>query len=111
MDPFQALSELPNFIEEYKRVATKLAEVEKELAALKEDQYVTWDWICTYFDVTKATAMQMLADEKLFVYGQQIKRFKRSAILKFAERNSIKLKEVGPLPHQEKLLKGYRAKL
>jgi len=38
--------------------------------------------------------MAMLADEKVFVYGRQIKRFKKSAILRFAERNSIKVSQV-----------------
>ena len=76
------------------RLCELLGELRRELAALKDDQYVTWDWICQYFDVTRPTAMAMLANEKLFVYGRQVKRFKKSAILKFAERNSIKVKDL-----------------
>lgn len=94
MDPFQALCEIPKLVEEYKRIATQLEATERELEALKNDQYVTWEWVCQFFDVTKPTAMAMLADEKVFVYGRQIKRFKKSAILRFAERNSIKVNQL-----------------
>lgn len=94
MDPFQALTKLPEIVANYERIAAELAETRRELAALKDDQYVTWDWICAYFDVTRPTAMAMLAEEKLFVYGRQVKRFKKSVILRFAERNSIKAKDV-----------------
>ncbi|UHG93209.1 helix-turn-helix domain-containing protein [Spirosoma oryzicola] len=94
MTPFEALAELPKLVEDYKRVATELKECQQELATLKDDQYVTWEWICQYFDISKSTAMLMLADEKLFVHGRQIKRFKKSAIIKFAERNSIKVNQL-----------------
>lgn len=94
MDLLQALSELPNLVADYKKVAAQLAQTQKELAALKDDQYVGWDWICQYFGVSKSTAMLMLSEEKLFVHGRQIKRFRKAAILKFAERNSIKLKDI-----------------
>ena len=94
MDPFQALCELPKLIDDYKRVAAELAEAQRELATLKDDQYVTWEWVCQFFSVTKPTAVAMLAEEKLFVYGQKVKRLKKSAVLKFAERNSIKVKQM-----------------
>lgn len=94
MDPFQALAKLPQLIADYERVAHQLAETQKQLAAQQDDEFVTWDWICDHFKVTRPTAMAMLAEEKLFVYGRQIKRFKKSAILRFAERNSIKLKDL-----------------
>ncbi|WP_338876938.1 hypothetical protein WBJ53_14880 [Spirosoma sp. SC4-14] len=97
MTPFEALAELPQLIADYKRVAAELQECQKELAALKDDQYVTWEWICQYFDISKSTAMLMLADEKLFVHGRQIKRFKKSTILRFAERHSIKVKQLSQL--------------
>ncbi|GAB3780647.1 hypothetical protein GCM10028818_33210 [Spirosoma horti] len=94
MDLLQALNELPNLVADYKKVAAQLAEAQKELAALKEDRYVSWDWIAQYFDISKTTAHLMLAEEKMFVHGRQIKRFRKSAIIRFAERNSIKVKDV-----------------
>ena len=99
MDPFQALCELPRLIEEYKKTAAELAEVKRELEALKEDRYVTWEWVCDYFDITKRTAFLMLSEEKAFVHGNQIKRLKKSVVTRFAERNSIKIKELS-LPRQ-----------
>ncbi|UFH55503.1 hypothetical protein [Spirosoma sp. KNUC1025] len=100
MDPFQALCELPKLVEEYKRVAAELIEVKRELEALKNDKYVTWEWICEYFGVTKPTAVAMLADEKVFVFNQKVKRLKKSAVIKFAERNSLKVKEVVYVPYK-----------
>jgi hypothetical protein len=95
MDPLlKALSELPQLVADYKRVAADLAEAQKQLAALKDDQYVSWEWVCAYFGITKPTAVAMLQDEKIFAYGQKVKRLKKSMVLAFAERNSIKVKEV-----------------
>ncbi|GAB3780644.1 hypothetical protein GCM10028818_33200 [Spirosoma horti] len=94
MDLLQAFTELPNLVADYKKVAAELAATQRELAALKEDKYVNWEWICEYFGVTKKTGYMMLANEKVFVHGRKIKRFKKSDILRFAERNSIKLKEI-----------------
>ncbi|GAB4052479.1 hypothetical protein [Spirosoma litoris] len=94
MDPFQALTELPKLIEDYKRVSAELAQAQRELAALKDNQYVTWDWVCNFFGIDLKTAKLMLADEKLFVHNRQIKRFPKAAILSFAERNSVKVKDV-----------------
>lgn len=96
MDPFQALAELPKLIEDYKQAATKLAQTQKELASLKDDQYVSWEWVCQYFGITKPTAVAMLSEEKVFAYGQKIKRLRKSSILQFAERNSIKVKNLPP---------------
>lgn len=99
MEPIVVLpaSQLKELIERYEKATQRLIEAERELAALKEDKYVTWEWICDYFGVTRPTAMLMLAEEKLFVHGQQIKRFKKSQIIRFAERNSIKVKNI-PTP-------------
>ncbi|WP_420151805.1 hypothetical protein [Spirosoma sp.] len=107
MEPIVVLpaKQLKELIDRYEEAVSRLIEADKELAALKEDKYVTWDWICEYFGITKATAVDMLVEEKLFVYGQQIKRFKKSAVINFAERNSIKVQNIPSLPHQDRLRK------
>lgn len=94
MEPIVVLpaKQLQNIIDKYVAATNRLIEAEKELAVLKDDQYVNWNWIYQYFDVTRPTAM--LAEEEIFVYGRQVKRFRKSVILKFAERNSIKAKNV-----------------
>ncbi|UFH54692.1 hypothetical protein [Spirosoma sp. KNUC1025] len=97
--PAQQLKEI---IDRYETAAVQLIEAQKELAALKDDKYVTWEWICDYFGVTKPTAVAMLSHEKVFVFGQKVKRLKRSAVLRFAERNSIRVKDIEPLPHQKR---------
>lgn len=98
MDPFQALCELPNLIDEYKKTAAELAEVKRELELLKSDKFVTWEWVCDYFGITKRTAFLMLSEEKIFVHGHQLKRVKKSTVLRFAEKNSIKVKEISVIP-------------
>lgn len=91
MEPIIVLAaqQVEELIRRYEDVTNRLIEAEKELASLKDDRYVTWEWVCEFFSVTKPTAEAMLANEKLFVYGRKVKRLKKSAILKFAERNSI----------------------
>lgn len=78
----------------YEEVTAELIAVKRELAAREDDQYVTWEWVTEYFGIDRKTARLMLAEEKLFVYGRQIKRFKKSEILRFAQRNSVKLKDI-----------------
>lgn len=41
---------------------TGLITAERELAAIKEDRYVIWEWVCEYLGVTKPTAYAMLQD-------------------------------------------------
>lgn len=94
MDPFQVLAQLPAFFAKYEEVTAELIAVKRELAAREEEQYVTWEWVCEFFGIDRKTARLMLQNEKLFVYGRQIKRFKKSEILRFAERNSVKLKDI-----------------
>jgi len=95
MDPFiQALIDLPNLIADYHKAMAELAEARKDLEAQKDDKYVSLDWVCRYFNVSKKTALIMLADEKMFVHGRHIKRFKRSDILRFAERHKINVKDI-----------------
>ncbi|GAB3026465.1 hypothetical protein [Spirosoma pulveris] len=53
MDPFQALLKLPQLIEDYERVSQELAQTKKELADMEDDRYVTWEWICEYFQITR----------------------------------------------------------
>ena len=106
MDPIIVLpaKQVEELISRYELATARLIEAEKELEALKQDQYVNYDWVCAFFGISKATAMVMLENEKHFVYGQQIKRFKRSALIKFAEKNSIKVCEVKPIAHKPHLL-------
>ena len=94
MDLLQALADIPKLIEDYKLVMNRLIQADKELAALKEDRYVGWDWICQYLGVTKPTAMQMLADEKMLVHGRQVKRILRSKVIRFAEKHSVRVRDV-----------------
>jgi hypothetical protein len=94
MDPFQALAEMPKLVADYQKTAQQLIETQRELAALKDDKLVGWDWVCEYFGVTKPTAMLMLENEKIFCYGRQVKRFKKSDIVRFAERHTIKVKDL-----------------
>ena len=94
MDLLQALADIPKLIEDYKVVMNRLIQADKELAALKEDRYVGWDWICQYLGVTKPTAMQMLADEKMLVHGRQVKRILRSKVIRFAEKHSVRVRDV-----------------
>lgn len=94
MDPFQALCELPKLIEDYKRVTAELIEAKRELASLKDDGYVSWKWVCTYFNMDEKTARSMLAEEKILVHNSKIKKFKKSDLMRFAERHSVKVKDL-----------------
>ncbi|UFH55502.1 hypothetical protein [Spirosoma sp. KNUC1025] len=107
MEPIIVLpaEKVKEMIDRYEKATQRLIDAERELAALKDDKYVTWEWVCEYFGISRSTAALMLAEEKAFVYGRQIKRFKKSVIIRFAEKNSIQVKEIQPLPH----LKGRRS--
>jgi hypothetical protein len=94
MDPFQALTLLPSLVDRLEKMTAELIEAKRELAALREDGYVGWDWVCQYLNVTYKTARQMLADEKILVHGKYVKKFRRSDIVRFAERHSVKLKSL-----------------
>ncbi|MBC3785748.1 helix-turn-helix domain-containing protein [Spirosoma utsteinense] len=94
MDPFQALAELPKMVADHQKTTAQLIEAQRELSALKEDKLVTWDWVCAYFGVTKNTAVAMLENEKVFCYGRQVKRFRKADIIRFAERHTIKVKDL-----------------
>ena len=94
MDLLQAFAQLPGLIERYEQATAKLAAAQKELEALKDDKYVTYEWVCEYFSLSKTTVAEMLQDEKVFTYGRKVKRFRKSAILAFAERHSLKVKDL-----------------
>ena len=94
MDLLQALAEIPNLIERYQQATAKLEAAQKELERQKNDKYVTYEWVCDFFGLDRKTVNRMLQDEQVFAYGRQIKRFRRSAILAFAERHSLKVKDL-----------------
>jgi hypothetical protein len=80
------------WLQDFKATAQRLIESERELIALKEDKLVTWEWVCWYFDIDKKTARLMLMEENIVAYGRKVKRFKKSDIIRFAERHSLKVK-------------------
>lgn len=94
MDPFQALCEIPELVEEHRKVTAELIETKRELEALESNGYVDWDWVCQYLDVERKAARIMLQDEKILVYGRKIKKFRRSDIVRFAKKHRVKVKDL-----------------
>ncbi len=89
-----AAKEVETLISRYEQATSRLIAAERELALFKEDQYVSWDWVCWYLDVERKAARMMLQEEKLLVYGRKIKKFRRSDVVRFAERHRIKVKDI-----------------
>ena len=94
MDLLQALSQIPALVEEFQRVASELIEAKRELETLKNDGYVSWKWACDYFDMDEKTARKMLADEKMLVHNSKIKKFRKSDLIRFAERHSVRVRDL-----------------
>lgn len=92
MHPFQALTLLPQLVADYQKTAADLMAAQRELQAIKEDRYVTYEWVCAFFGLDKKTVRQMLANERVFVHGKKVKRFLRSDIIRFAQAHSIEVK-------------------
>lgn len=104
MTPFDALLLLPQLIEDYKAVASQLADTQRELEALKTDKYVSIDWVAGYWDVNSSTARDMIqslssgrknvAAIKALTYGNRIVRYKRSDIERISEANLVLVKDM-----------------
>lgn len=94
MTPFDALLELPKIVDDYKRVSAQLIQAQQELQSLKDDCYVSWKWACAYFNMDEKTARLMLADVPMLVHNKRVKKFKKSDLIRFAERHSVKVKDL-----------------
>ena len=86
------------WINRFEKAAKELADCQRQLHELKEDKLVTWEWVCWYFDINVKTARLMLQDENIVAYGRRVKRFKRSDMIRFAERHSLKVKNLEEVP-------------
>ncbi|UFH52519.1 hypothetical protein [Spirosoma sp. KNUC1025] len=86
--------EVRALLSEFKNTVAELIAAKRELETYKNDKYVGWDWVCQYLDVERKAARMMLQNEKILVYGRKIKKFRRSDIIRFAERHQVKVKDI-----------------
>lgn len=104
MDPFNALTELPNLVADYKATAARLIEAEKELAFLKTEKFVGIEWVAELWSVTTDTARDMLKvmssgrrhqpDIKVLSYGSKVVRYRKSDIERITTDNLVALKDL-----------------
>lgn len=104
MDPFQALSEIPNLVADYKATVNRLIEVEKELSALKADKFVPLQWVADLWSVEPKTARQMIQvlagspkskeQVKVLSYGAGVVRYRRADIERITESSLVSLRDM-----------------
>ncbi|GAB4039519.1 hypothetical protein [Spirosoma jeollabukense] len=104
MDPFQALSQLPKLIADYKQAALDLAAAQREIQALTAEKLVPLEWVADHWSVDTDTARKMIqalssgrplkADIKVLSYGRKIVRYGRSDIERITEINMVGMKDM-----------------
>ncbi len=105
MNPFDALSHMPELVADYKATAQRLIEAEREITALKTDKYVSLEWVAEYWSVETKTARQMLqhltagragktSSIKTLSYGPKIVRYRRRDIEAITEANLVPLSDM-----------------
>lgn len=86
--------QLEKLIRRLEAATARLIEADKELASLKDDQYVTWEWVCWYLNVDQPKAIRMLAEEAMYVFDGTLMRFMKADIIRFAKRHKTQVKEL-----------------
>lgn len=84
---------LEKLLRRYEAATKRLVEADRELVRERNDQYVTWEWVCWYLNVSRETAEKLLADQPISVFTKGVERFLRSTIVGFAEHNTVKVYE------------------
>lgn len=102
LDPFAALSMLPDLMLDYKATAQKLIETQQELSAANSG-LVSIEWIARHWDVADSTARELLKelgqdkkgrDIKVLVYGTRLVRYRKADILAITEANLISYRQM-----------------
>lgn len=92
LSPFDALAQLPVFFADYKAMAQRVIDLEREKAIPEE--LLTLEEVCAFTKLSPKTVRAKMGSVKVIADGNHIVRFRRSDILEWCNQHTVRYDEL-----------------